>query len=553
MKKLLLFLLTFVATTVAATADEVSFDFTKNEYGLTRQTKNDAPYIDNGTVCQNGAVTMTLFKASGTNGMRLWYDGLRFYKKSTAGFTLSVANGTINSVEITKAESAIFTTKEGTKTDDTSWTNINASEVKFNYSSGSNAALYTVKVTYTPGTSGPELTTPTLAWSDAEAKVTFGDNSTYVFPTLDFTPAEAENLIYYTSSAPSVAEINAITGDITVKAVGTTTITATIDEDDTYYSASDSYKLTVREAPNNMYYTIIFKNTTGGDGSNTPVATQQSLIEEGANYISETETITLSKVFLGKKDFGLKFSSSNDNGSITLPLSELGQIYAHTIEVQAAQYGSDNSSLKVNGSAAQTIKGNDLATYTYTVSSDAPLTELKLEAKKRLYVKQITVYRVPPMPAIDGMTDAGQNVDITPGETVLTVNVEKGCNLYVHEYFGESANAPQRVSSAVKDIDLTSGAWRLLNPDGSASVEYPVPAGVKEIHFVAEHKNHVSTPLSLMINEDGTATGIEDIEAAEAEGATEWYTLQGVRVSAPAAAGLYIRRTAGTVEKVLVK
>ena len=70
---------------------------------------------------------------------------------------------------------------------------------------------------------------------------------------------------------------------------------------------------------------------------------------------------------------------------------------------------------------------------------------------------------------------------------------------------------------------------------------------------MAEKKGLVSTPLSLIINEDGTATGIEDIEAAEAEGATEWYTLQGVRVSAPAAAGLYIRRTAGTVEKVLVK
>ena len=397
-------------------------------------------------------------------------------------------------------------------------------------------------------------TTPTLAWSADEAKVTLGDNNSYVFSSLDFTPAEAENLIYYTSSDPYVAEINAITGDITVKAVGTTTITATIDEDDTYYSASDAYELTVREAPNSMYYTIIFKsNDSTSDASRSASATTDALIEEGANYISETETITLSNVYLGKKDFGLKFSSNKNNGSITLPLSELGQIYAHTIEVQAAQYGSDKSSLKVNGSAAQTIKGNDLATYTYTVSSDAPLTELKLEATKRLYVKQITVYRVPPMPAIDGMTDAGQNVDITPGETVLTVNVEKGCNLYVHEYFGESANAPQRVSSAVKDIDLTSGAWRHLNADGSASVEYPVPAGVKEIHFVAEHKNHVSTPLSLMINEDGTATGIEDIEAAEAEGATEWYTLQGVRVSAPAAAGLYIRRTAGTVEKVLVK
>lgn len=414
-------------------------------------------------------------------------------------------------------------------------------QIRFNY----------IEITYE--TAGALKQTANLSWNATEAKVTLGDNDSYVYPTLTVEPEAAESLVRFSSSAPEVAEINAITGDITVKAVGTTTITAAIDEDDTYYSASASYKLTVREAPNNMYYTIIFKNTTGGDAPSSASATTDALIEEGANYISETETITLSKVYLGKKDFGLKFSSSNNNGSITLPLSELGQIYAHTIEVQAAQYGSDKSSLKVNGIDSKTINSTDLAKYTFAVDPAAHLKEIKLEATNRLYVKQITVYRVPPMPAIDGMTDAGQNVSITPGETVLTIDIEKSCNLYVHEYFGESANAPQRVSSAVKDIDLTSGAWRLLNPDGSASVEYPVPAGVKEIHFVAEHKNHVSTPLSLMINEDGTATGIEDIEAAEAEGATEWYTLQGVRVSAPAAAGLYIRRTAGTVEKVLVK
>lgn len=313
MKKLLLFLLTFVATTVAATADEVSFDFKNNEYGLTRQTDNNAPYIDNGTVCQNGAVTMTLFKASGKNGMRLWEDGLRFYKNSTAGFTLSVANGTINSVYITKAEKAIFT-KEGTETEATeteaqSWTNINASEVKFNYSSGSNAALWTVKVTYTPGTSGPELTTATLSFPEKEYSLTFGDE--FTAPLLTVEPEAAESLVHFSSSAPEVAEINANTGDITVKAVGTTTITATIDEDDTYYSASVSYKLTVREAPNNMSYTIIFKsNDKTLDASSLASATTDALIEEGANYISETETITLSNVFLGKKDFGLKFSSS---------------------------------------------------------------------------------------------------------------------------------------------------------------------------------------------------------------------------------------------------
>lgn len=553
MKKLLLFLLTVLAVSLQSYAEEGTVAIVANGYNYTGSATSTVTSSAT-TVTAPGICTMSLSNGAFNDGDKGW----RIYANST--FTITPQTGVTlkkitwkdtntKTVTITAepADAGTFSTTNRVST----WEGTSKNAITFSV----NAQIRFKFIEITYETAGAMKTTPTLAWSDAEAKVTFGDNSTYVFPTLDFTPAEAENLIYYTSSDPYVAEINAITGDITVKAVGTTTITATIDEDDTYYSASDAYELTVREAPNSMYYTIIFKNTTGGDGSNTPVATQQSLIEEGGEYVTieGSKKIELSTIYLGKDGFGLKFSSNKNNGSITLPLSELGQIYAHTIEVQAAQYGSDKSSLKVNGSAAQTIKGNDLATYTYTVSSDAPLTELKLEATKRLYVKQITVYRVPPMPAIDGMTDAGQNVDITPGETVLTVNVEKGCNLYVHEYFGESANAPQRVSSAVKDIDLTSGAWRHLNADGSASVEYPVPAGVKEIHFVAEHKNHVSTPLSLIINEDGTATGIEDIEAAEAEGATEWYTLQGVRVSAPAAAGLYIRRTAGTVEKVLVK
>lgn len=551
MKKLLLFLLTVLAVslqsyaetgTVAIVGDRYAYDGT-----ITNKITSDQTEVEASGIC-----TMKVSEGAFNTKDKGWriYAGSNFTITPATGVTLKKitwtdTNKKTETITAEPADAGTFSTTDYVST----WTGSYdkaitfsvSAQIRFNY----------IEITYE--TAGALKQTANLSWNAAEAKVTLGDNDSYVYPTLTVEPEAVESLVHFSSSAPEVAEINANTGDITVKAVGTTTITATIDEDDTYYSASDSYKLTVREAPNNMYYTIIFKNTTGDDGSGTPGATQQSLIEEGANYISETETITLSNVYLGKKDFGLKFSSSKKNGSITLPLSELGQIYAHTIEVQAAQWGNDDSSLKVNGSATQTIKGNDLATYTYTVSSDAPLTELKLEATKRLYVKQITVYRVPPMPAIDGMTDAGQNVDITPGETVLTVNVEKGCNLYVHEYFGESANAPQRVSSAVKDIDLTSGAWRLLNPDGSASVEYPVPAGVKEIHFVAEHKNHVSTPLSLMINEDGTATGIEDIEAAEAEGATEWYTLQGVRVSAPAAAGLYIRRTAGTVEKVLVK
>lgn len=542
MKKLLLFLLTFVATTVAATADEVSFDFTKNEYGLTRQN-NDSPvltYIDNGTVCQNGAVTMTLFKASGTNGMRLWKDGLRFYNKSTAGFTLSVANGTINSVEITKADNAKFT-KEGTKTEDTSWTNINASEVKFNYSSEKNAALWTVKVTYTPGTSGPELTTATLSFPEKEYSLTFGDE--FTVPLLTADPEGALNEVKYSSSQEQIATVDETTGIVTILAVGQTTIRAAISGSETYYDTYAEYTLNVNKP------VVEGENTEAFDFSTQGYSNAKDLTEVKVNdYITLYFSIG---------------SNNNKNSPKYYTTGKAARLYpGNTLNVKGTNAVVTSVSFTTPDSyklheKSTASKGTlDVAGQCWTgQTKSVTFTQGGTTGHARVQKLEITYILTPAFPKIDGMTEAGTNMPIEAGVTVLTVEVGEGENLYVHEYFGEAQGAHKKISPVVRedDIDVTTGAWRLLNPDGSVSVEYTVPANVKELHFVAEKKGLVSTPLSLIIDEDGTATGIEDIEAAEAEGATEWYTLQGVRVSAPAAAGLYIRRTAGTVEKVLVK
>lgn len=539
MKKLLLFLLTFVATTVAATADEVSFDFINNEYGLTRQTDNNAPFIDNGTVCQNGAVTMTLFKASGKNGMRLWEDGLRFYKKSTAGFTLSVANGTINSVKITKAEKAKFT-KEGTKTEDTSWTNINASEVKFNYSSGENAALLTVKVTYTPGTSGPELTTATLSFPEKEYSLTFGDE--FTVPLLTADPEGALNEVKYSSSQEQIATVDETTGIVTILAVGQTTIRAAISGSETYYDTYAEYTLNVNKP------VVEGENTEAFDFSTQGYSNAEELTEVKVNdYITLYFSIG---------------SNNNKNSPKYYNTGTAARLYGgNTLNVKGTNavitsvtFTTDGNKLHSESAASKGTLDVDGQTWTGQTKS-VTFTQGGTTGHARVQKLEITYILTPAFPKIDGMTEAGTNMPIEAGVTVLTVEVGEGENLYVHEYFGEAQGAHKKISPVVceDDIDVTTEAWRHLNPDGSVSVKYTVPANVKELHFVAEKKGLVSTPLSLMINEDGTATGIEDIEAAEAEGATEWYTLQGVRVSAPAAAGLYIRRTAGTVEKVLVK
>lgn len=539
MKKLLLFLLTFVATTVAATADEVTFDFKNNEYGLTRQTANNAPYIDNGTVCQNGAVTMTLFKASGTNGMRLWNDGLRFYRNSTAGFTLSVANGTINSVKITKASDAKFT-KEGTATVATSWTNINASEVKFNYSSEKNAALWTVKVTYTPGTSGPELTTATLSFPEKEYSLTLGDE--FTAPVLIADPVDALNEVKYSSTQEQIATVDETTGVVTILAVGQTTIRAAISGSETYYDTYAEYTLNVNKP------VVEGEKTEAFDFSKQGYSNAEELTEVKVN-----DYITL-YFSIGSNDSHSPKYYDTGNAARLYGGNTLNVKGTNAVVTSVSFTTADSNKLHEESTAS---KGTlDVAGQCWTgQTKSVTFTQGGTSGHARVQKLEITYILTPAFPKIEGMSEAGTSMPIEAGVTVLTVEVGEGENLHVHEYFGEAQGAPKKISPVVRedDIDVTTEAWRHLNPDGSVSVEYTVPANVKELHFVAEKKGLVSTPLSLMINEDGNATGIEDIEAAEAEGATEWYTLQGVRVSAPAAAGLYIRRTADTVEKVLVK
>ena len=184
MKKLLLSLVLATFVFAGAKADEVVYDFTKFEYGLTRETTNDASYIENGTTCENSPITMTLFKTTGKNGMRLWSDGLRFYKSSDAGFTLSIADGgKITGVEITVVSGATFAL-DGEASNATSWTT-DASEVKINYTATVNKALKTLKVTYTPGAVDPDALpkpeislegrTVTITCSDPDAQIRYTD------------------------------------------------------------------------------------------------------------------------------------------------------------------------------------------------------------------------------------------------------------------------------------------------------------------------------------------------------------------------------------------
>ncbi len=89
----------------------------------------------------------------------------------------------------------------------------------------------------------------------------------------------------------------------------------------------------------------------------------------------------------------------------------------------------------------------------------------------------------------------------------------------------------------------------------SSEFTYTVPEGFENmsISLAAKAVNNgkESTPLQFTVSE-GTSTGINGVEAEDAAAKTEWFTIQGVRVAAPAESGLYIRRQGSKVEKVVL-
>ena len=88
-----------------------------------------------------------------------------------------------------------------------------------------------------------EKDTPDFSFASATANATYG--GTVTPPAL--TNDESTGVVTYESSNTKVATVDENTGEVTPVSVGTTTITATVAEDEDYKTAQASYTLTVNE------------------------------------------------------------------------------------------------------------------------------------------------------------------------------------------------------------------------------------------------------------------------------------------------------------------
>lgn len=247
MKKTLLSLFAALTCMSAASAAEVTFDFTTADaegkiYGF---TPDNNAYVTTGSMT-SGVATITLNKGTGS-GLRVYGTSpscqLRVYNGS--GFTVAVNGGNITQIDFTgKVLTAI--TSNGTALSNAtsaSWTG-NAASVEFantvKTSAGKNQTVQITKmvITYTPA--GVQKETAVLSFPEKEYTVAI--DQTFEAPRLT---CNSDGEVTYSSSDQAVATVDESTGEITLEGIGTTTISATSAETNTYWEGKTQYTLIV--------------------------------------------------------------------------------------------------------------------------------------------------------------------------------------------------------------------------------------------------------------------------------------------------------------------
>lgn len=241
MKKFLLSLVALIAFAGYASADEVTFDFTTNQYGHTPESGNSSNYLEDNTVITEGVISVTTNKLTGS-GVRFWESSgnITFRVMKNSGITVSINGGTISEIEMTGTNIKNFKVGDVALTDN-KWTGSEASVAMIN--SGSTVQIKTLKVTYTGGTVD---TRKEAGMSFPEEKYTATLGQPFEAPVL----IKATNAaVTYKSDKESVATVDAATGAVTLVGEGTARITASAEANDEYKAGSASYLLTVEPAP----------------------------------------------------------------------------------------------------------------------------------------------------------------------------------------------------------------------------------------------------------------------------------------------------------------
>ena len=229
-----------------------------------------------------GTTTITVTATAGTN-----------YKAGSASYTLEVVNGIIDIADCDFAlnpasytyngsarKPAVTVTYQGTELAE-------GKDYNTAYSNNVNAGTASVTVTGIDGYTGNKVLTfkinkanPTLKF--ASTAITKNDIDK---PFTNKLTKKTDGTVTYKSSNTKVATVNSKTGEVTIKGVGTTTVTAAAAAGKNYKAKSISYTLKVTKKDIIPVYRLF--NTRTGEHFYTASTTERSQYLKVGNWKSE--------------------------------------------------------------------------------------------------------------------------------------------------------------------------------------------------------------------------------------------------------------------------
>lgn len=210
----------------------------------------------------------------------------------------------------------------------------------------------------------------TMSFDPTSASATVGQNFTE--PTLTTTPAGLT--VTYSSSDTGVATVNASTGEVTLVAAGTTTITATFAGNDTYNSGSAYYTLTVSASGSTPVtgsgnYALVTDASTLAAGDkiiivNTDAAKALSTAQNTNNRGATDVTISNNTITPGDAVQIVTLEKSGDN--FLFNVGTAGYLYAASSSsnyLRTEETADDNAeatiSIASSGNATITFQGSN--------------------------------------------------------------------------------------------------------------------------------------------------------------------------------------------------
>lgn len=245
MKKLLLSAFAALACVASASAEEVTLDFSADQYGQpVIEDSQSKDYLPDGFSLTDGAISITVNKLEG-NGCRFYKDSkgvIAFRVNNKSGITIACTGGVITKMEVTGSS---FGFLQGEGYDDGTFEGSAESISLVNSGRDGKtgtAVIKTMTITYEGGVADTREKAG-LAFSEEKVSAYLGEE--FTAPTL--TKATTA-VVTYSSDKEEVATVDATTGVVTLVGEGTARITAKAEANDDFRAGSASYLLTVKPA-----------------------------------------------------------------------------------------------------------------------------------------------------------------------------------------------------------------------------------------------------------------------------------------------------------------